>query len=142
MSDRDIRLLEREAATDPSAAPALDKARTRAQAFPMSGKRYLFPRPQRRWIVQASSASMPRSCRGRYARVGLVELELGMHHLEAVSGISARAAGVHRVVETWERLNVGKTDQCAYSIALVQAREMADAHNCRAGFGGPRRRLG
>jgi hypothetical protein len=39
--------------------------------------------------------------------------------------ISERAKGVIRVVQTWENLNVGKTDKCAYSRALRVAEMMA-----------------
>jgi len=33
------------------------------------------------------------------------------------------------IVRTWERLNVGKTEKCAYRIALAEAQTYADA--CR-----------
>ena len=39
--------------------------------------------------------------------------------------ISRRARGVVRVVATWERCNVGKTDRCAFSKARAEARALA-----------------
>jgi len=39
--------------------------------------------------------------------------------------ISTHARGVVDVVETWERLNVGKTDRCAYARALAEAEALA-----------------
>lgn len=46
--------------------------------------------------------------------------------------ISERARGVRRVVETWEKLHVGTTDQCAFRQALRSARSMARDLNERA----------
>jgi hypothetical protein len=39
--------------------------------------------------------------------------------------ISDRAKGVAKIVEVWDRLNVGKTDKCAYRVALKEAQELA-----------------
>jgi hypothetical protein len=39
--------------------------------------------------------------------------------------ISERAKGCHRIVETWESRNIGKTDRCAFRVALREAEELA-----------------
>lgn len=43
--------------------------------------------------------------------------------------ISLRAKGVKRIVATWEKLNVGKTDRCAFNRALNEAEALADKLN-------------
>lgn len=75
-----------------------------------------------KYIVMSSCAKMPTTCMGRYRRVAVLEIED-----DAVPKmISARARGVIRVVETWERLNVGVTERCAYQRALLAAQCMAN----------------
>ncbi len=69
------------------------------------------------FIVMSSSAKMPSSCWGRYRRVAVIEMGNGT----IPSMISKHARGVVRIIETWERLNVGKTDKCAYDQALMAA---------------------
>jgi hypothetical protein len=71
------------------------------------------------FIIMTASACMPQSCWGVYRRVAVVEVEKGAKP----KMISDRAIGVVRVVSTWERLNVGKTDRCAYRVALRHAHE-------------------
>jgi hypothetical protein len=73
------------------------------------------------YIVMSSAAKMPGSCKGVYKRVAVMEVEPGAEP----KMISERAKGVIRVVQTWENLNVGKTDKCAYSRALRVAEMMA-----------------
>lgn len=78
------------------------------------------------FVVQTASAAMPGSCWGQYARVGVLEVEKGTKP----AMISKRAKGVVRIVETWEKLNVGKAGmagggRCAYSKALAEAEELA-----------------
>jgi hypothetical protein len=75
-----------------------------------------------RYIVKTAAANMPNSCWGTYRRVAVLEVEDGV---EDVAMISERARGCIRIVETWERLNVGITDRCAYARALDEARAMA-----------------
>ena len=74
------------------------------------------------FIVQTASASMPQSCWGHYRRVAVLEVPLGV---ERASMISERAEDVIRIVESWERCNVGKTKRCAYERALAEATELA-----------------
>jgi len=85
--------------------------------------------PTYRWVVQTASASMPRTCWGRYGRVAVLELEPDWDG--PVAMISARARGVRRVICTWERLNIGSTDRCAFARALAAADEMVAEHNAR-----------
>jgi len=74
-----------------------------------------------KFIVMTSAAKMPQSCWGQYRRIGVLEIEAG----SSPTMISERARGVVRVVETWEKLNVGKTARCAYQRALAEAEAMA-----------------
>ena len=77
------------------------------------------------YIVQTASASMPASCKGRYRRVAVLEIEPGAEP----KMISSRARGVRQVVATWERLHHGKGVRDAYSRALEEANDMADRMN-------------
>jgi hypothetical protein len=79
-------------------------------------------REPKMFIVQTAAACMPNSCWGRYGRVAVLELEPGA---TSAAMISERARGVRRVVETWERLNIGTTDRCAFARALTEAEAMA-----------------
>ena len=72
------------------------------------------------------STDTPRGGYGSYHKIGLVEVEPGTTH---VSMISERAKGVIRVVETWPGLYRGKTDACAFSVALEEARLLCDKLN-------------
>ncbi len=78
-------------------------------------------------IVLSSSARMPSSCWGSYARVAVVEAEVGAEP----KMISERARGVVRIIETWERLHIGKTKRCAHQRALAEAHALADELNAR-----------
>jgi len=81
------------------------------------------------YIVQDATAQMPSSCRGRYRRVAVLEVAEGV---KSASMISERAKDVVRVVKTWEKLNVGKTDRCAFRIALAEAEALAERLNAEA----------
>lgn len=83
-----------------------------------------------RFIVMTSTAKMPNSCCGKYCRHAVVELEPGFDGTPAM--ISARANGVARIVETWERCHMGKNypaGRCEASRALREAEEMAERLN-------------
>ena len=75
------------------------------------------------FIVLTASASVPSSYRGQYRRVAVLEVEDGMESPPKM--ISERARGVIEIVETWERLHVGKTERGAYQQALVDAHALA-----------------
>lgn len=81
-----------------------------------------------RYVVMTAAAKMPNSCWGIYRRVAVAEIVPG----SAPKMISARARGVIRLVATWEKLNVGKTDRCAYGRALSEARALAEQLNSGA----------
>lgn len=83
--------------------------------------------PTPRFIVVERAARMPSSCWGRYVRIGVVEVEPGFEGEPKM--LSDRARGVKRVVETWERLNVGKTERCAAARARREAEALADQLN-------------
>lgn len=77
------------------------------------------------YIVKHSSARMPSTCKGRYRRVAVVEVEPGA----VPAMISTRARGVRRIVQTRERCNVGTSDRCAYQRAEEEAYRLADQLN-------------
>jgi hypothetical protein len=71
------------------------------------------------YIVQTAAACMPSSCKGRYRRVAILEVEDA--YANGVRMISKHAKGVIRVVCTWEKLNVGQTERGAFQRALREA---------------------
>jgi len=85
------------------------------------------PNSMRTYIVQSATANMPSSCWGRYGRVAVLEVDSMMR--TSVSMISERARGVIRVVRTWEKLNIGKTERCAFERAIAAAEELAQELN-------------
>ena len=74
--------------------------------------------------VVSASASMPNKCWGIYKRVAVIEVD---HHERPAGYVPERIADAYgiTVCETWERLNVGKTEDCAYARALVDAQNTA-----------------
>lgn len=81
-----------------------------------------------RFIVMTASAKMPSSSRGIYRRVAVVETDGTQPKM-----ISERARGCVRIVETWERCHVGKTERSAYARALKAATALAEELNHQAG---------
>ena len=81
-------------------------------------------------IVMDAAACMPTSCWGRYRRVAvvIVECDEGGTPIQPRM-ISTHARGVIRIVRTWERLNVGITDRCAFARAKADAQIVADQIN-------------
>ena len=79
-----------------------------------------------RFILLDKAASMPRSCKGKYRRIAIVELDdSGV----VPQMISERAKGCKRIVSLWDNLSVGKTDRCAYKVGLKEAQEELAALN-------------
>jgi len=72
------------------------------------------------FVVLTAMAKMPQSCWGNYGRIAVCEMKKGVRP----KMISERAIGMVRIVETWERLNIGKTSKCAFQKAMKQAKEM------------------
>lgn len=83
-----------------------------------------------KYIVVSKAARMPAGCWGRYRRVAVVEVR---DPKAPVPAIDERGRNVVRIVETWERLNVGRTDKCAFERAMAEARAMADELNDERG---------
>jgi hypothetical protein len=73
------------------------------------------------FVVKVSAANMPGTCWGTYKRIAVLECE---HWQDEPKMISTHARGVVRIVETWERLNVGITERCAFRRALADAEDM------------------
>jgi hypothetical protein len=68
------------------------------------------------YTIVVSSARMPSSCRGRYARIGIVRSPVGVPAPTRIC-----TTQVHTVVRTWESLHVGKTEACEFERALKAA---------------------
>jgi len=73
------------------------------------------------YVVLTASAKMPSSVHHPYRRMAVVEIEPGA----VPAMISERARGVRRIVRTWERCATGKTERCAYRVALAEAETLA-----------------
>ena len=80
------------------------------------------------FTVQTASAKMPANCWGRYGKVAVLELNDGFESSD-VTMISERAKAVKRIVALWDKLNIGKTDRCAFAIAEAEAWELCDELN-------------
>lgn len=78
-----------------------------------------------RFIVMTATAQVPSRMRrnGSYKRVAVIEIEAGFEGTPSM--ISERARGVARIVETWERCNVGKTTRSAFARAMAEAEALA-----------------
>lgn len=78
-------------------------------------------------MVMSKNACMPACCWGQYRRCGVVIVDTDQlpEGESEPRMLSIRARGVLRVVETWEDLNVGVTDRCAFARAEVQAEALA-----------------
>ena len=79
-----------------------------------------------RYITKTATAHMPNSCWGRYGKVAVIEVEPGV---KDVAMISDRARGAIRVVEVWDRQFWGKSNRCAFAIALAEAEALAASLN-------------
>jgi hypothetical protein len=93
-----------------AAAPTLRKPEVRAET---------------EFMVMTAAAQMPATCRGMYKRVAVLEVLKG----SAPKRIDARDRAVIRIVKTWERLDVGRTERCAFNKAVAAARALAAALN-------------
>jgi hypothetical protein len=71
-----------------------------------------------RYIIKTASAKMPNSCWGTYRRVAVLEVDGGVREPRIIR----EGKGV-RIIRTWEKLSVGKTERCAYQRALAEAAE-------------------
>ena len=73
------------------------------------------------FIIKTASASMPSSCKGQYRRIAVIELNPGYTDCSA---IDARHKSIKRIVMTWERCHVGKTERGCYQRCLVEAENL------------------
>jgi hypothetical protein len=69
------------------------------------------------FIVMTAATRMPGSCKGRYRKVAIVEVERGVQP----KMISERARGVVRIVELHDKLHAEGGSGTAYARALAQA---------------------
>lgn len=88
-------------------------------------------KPTKKYIVKSSAAVMPSSCWGRYRRIAVLEVD---PDVESVTMISTHARGVREIVRTWEKLNVGTTNRCAYAKAMEEAEELCAELNWDTGW--------
>jgi tRNA G37 N-methylase Trm5 len=74
----------------------------------------------KRYIVMTAAAKMPSSLRfGRYGKVAVVECNPECEHHP--KQIHPRHKSVKRIVEVWDRQNIGITDRCAFQRAIAEA---------------------
>lgn len=80
------------------------------------------------YIVMTRAACMPGHCWGKYGRVAVVEVDPAQLRPGDYEPrmISDRARGVVEIVKTWERRNIGTTDQCAFNRVVAEAEELAE----------------
>lgn len=82
------------------------------------------------YIVMWSAAKMPGTCWGKYRRIAIVKVaDPGI----MPKMISTHARNVLEIVQTWEKLNVGKTSKSAFYRALVEADALCRElnHSCK-----------
>ena len=75
------------------------------------------------YTLLTAGAKMPSSCMGIYKRIGIVE------HDENHTPTQIRDTKKQRIIETWEKLSVGKTERCAFQIALKDAQKKLEKLN-------------
>ena len=71
-----------------------------------------------RYYLLTAAANMPNSCKfGRYKRIGIVE------SLDGTEPKMIRTTSHCKVLATWEKLSVGKTEKCAFNRAMAEAKK-------------------
>ena len=78
-----------------------------------------------KYIVMTAEAKMPSKCRGKYGRIAIVETD----GINLPKQINPTHKSVIRIVRSWERLNIGKTDKCAFKKALIEANDICKELN-------------
>ncbi len=79
-------------------------------------------------IVYTASAHMPSRCKGHYRRVMVLDVSYWLaaqHQLGKWAPRACNSKEVHRIIRDYGSQSVGKTERCAYQVALKQARETA-----------------
>lgn len=89
-----------------------------------------------RYILIDKCAKMPATCRGKYRRIAIVELDQAYLVTSRLAGwpdpdlrIDSRDKRIKNIVHVWDRLHVGSTDRCEYARTLATARAMLDELN-------------
>lgn len=80
---------------------------------------------KKRFIVMTAGESMPQSCWGKYGKVAVVETD----GKTMPKQIHPKHKAVKRIVSEWRRQHIGKTEKCAFQVALNEAQELADQLN-------------
>jgi hypothetical protein len=81
------------------------------------------------FIVMTAAAQMPASCRGRYGKVAVCEVETGVRP----KMISARAKGMVRIVSLADKLHAGQGGpRTAYALAKADAERLCAGLNLEA----------
>ena len=81
-------------------------------------------------IVMTASAKMPSSCKGRYGKVAVVQLNQEYTAQgKRPKFIGERAKGVLRVVWQSGPQNMGKTERCGFARARAEAERYAHELN-------------
>lgn len=82
-------------------------------------------------VLISSSAKMPASCKGRYARLAILELDPAFVVSARLAGtglpavrIDPRDKRVKRIRHLWEPLHVGSTERCEFARFLADARRI------------------
>jgi hypothetical protein len=70
---------------------------------------------------------MPSSCKGTYKRIAVLLIDPAKCPAGGPLMISERARGVIEIIETWENLNCGTTDRCAYAVAMREAEALVES---------------
>ena len=77
------------------------------------------------YIIMTASETMPKSCKGIYRRVAIVETD----GVTTPKQIHPLHKAVISIPYQWRRLNVGKTNRCAYQRALCEAQTILNKLN-------------
>lgn len=79
-----------------------------------------------KFIVMTAKEKMPNSCWGNYGKVAVVETD----GVSFPKQIHPRHKAVVAIVRQWRRLNVGRTEKCAFRVALAEAKAVCAKLNC------------
>jgi hypothetical protein len=78
-----------------------------------------------KFIVMTASEKMPSSCKGNYGRIAVVETD----GVTMPKQINPKHKAVKKILATWERLHIGKTENSAFQVALKKAQRYCDKLN-------------
>ena len=78
------------------------------------------------YITQIASAQKPSSCKGKYIRIAVLEVNEGV---QRASMISEKSRDIVRIVRIWEMVNVGTTPRAANHRVMAEAQKLAETLN-------------